>query len=191
VINVTQIEKKLSPQRGKAQLSPTKLLIARKRATLRFEVSGGPSCHFVKPALAATAAALLLCMQISDACAAGDDVCNRISLERSQIELDLQKSPNDGAEAMIDGLPRSASVQAVRDCSPAFISRAAFTAMLRRHPELHMDIMATLAVRLRQSDEDCLQFPDGARARGPRLASVRPPPRRGDRPRPSSDPGWP
>ena len=59
-----------------------------------------------------------------------------------------------GELAMIDGLPRSASVQAVRDCELTFVSRAAFTALLRQHPELHTEIMATLAARLRQSDED-------------------------------------
>jgi CRP/FNR family transcriptional regulator len=59
-----------------------------------------------------------------------------------------------GELAMIDGLPRSASVQAVRDCELNFVSRAAFTEMLRRHPELYIDIVATLAARLRQSDED-------------------------------------
>jgi CRP/FNR family transcriptional regulator len=61
-----------------------------------------------------------------------------------------------GELAMIDGLPRSATVQAVRDCSLSFISRAAFTALLRQHPELHTEIMATLAARLRQSDEDMI-----------------------------------
>src|SRR5260221_1707417 len=61
-----------------------------------------------------------------------------------------------GELAMIDGLPRSATVQAVRDCSLTFISRAAFTAMLRQHPELRTEIMATLAARLRQSDEDMI-----------------------------------
>ena len=61
-----------------------------------------------------------------------------------------------GELAMIDGLPKSASVQAVRDCELTFVSRAAFTAMLRHHWELHMDIMATLAARLRQSDEDMI-----------------------------------
>jgi CRP/FNR family transcriptional regulator, cyclic AMP receptor protein len=59
-----------------------------------------------------------------------------------------------GELAMIDGLPRSASVQAIRDCELTFISRAAFTEMLRRHPELYVDITTTLAARLRQSDED-------------------------------------
>jgi CRP/FNR family cyclic AMP-dependent transcriptional regulator len=59
-----------------------------------------------------------------------------------------------GELAMIDGLPRSASVQAVRDCELTFVSRAAFTEMLRRHPELYVDIVTTLAARLRQTDED-------------------------------------
>jgi CRP/FNR family transcriptional regulator len=61
-----------------------------------------------------------------------------------------------GELAMIDGLPRSATVRAVRDCSLTFISRADFTGMLRRHPELHTDIMTTLAQRLRQSDEEMI-----------------------------------
>lgn len=59
-----------------------------------------------------------------------------------------------GEIAMIDGLPRSATVQAVRECELSFVSRAAFTEMMSRHPELHSDIVTTLAARLRQSDED-------------------------------------
>lgn len=59
-----------------------------------------------------------------------------------------------GELAMIDGLPRSASVQAVRDCTLSFVSRAAFTEILRRHPEFYVDLVATLADRLRQSDEE-------------------------------------
>lgn len=59
-----------------------------------------------------------------------------------------------GELAMIDGLPRSASVQAVRDCTLSFVSRAAFTEILHRHPEFYVDLVATLADRLRQSDEE-------------------------------------
>ena len=59
-----------------------------------------------------------------------------------------------GELAMIDGLPRSASVRALRDCELTFVSRAAFTEMLQRHPELYRDIVTTLAARLRQTDED-------------------------------------
>ena len=59
-----------------------------------------------------------------------------------------------GELAMIDGLPRSASVKAIRDCVLTFVSRAGFTDVLRQHPELHADLVATLAARLRQSDEE-------------------------------------
>ena len=59
-----------------------------------------------------------------------------------------------GELAMIDGLPRSATVQALRDCVLSFISRAAFSELMSRHPELSSDLVTTLAARLRQSDED-------------------------------------
>ncbi len=59
-----------------------------------------------------------------------------------------------GEMAMIDGLPRSASVAAVRACELTFVSRAAFLDILRQHPELYADIVKTLATRLRHSDED-------------------------------------
>jgi CRP/FNR family transcriptional regulator, cyclic AMP receptor protein len=59
-----------------------------------------------------------------------------------------------GELVMIDGLPRSASVQAVRDCELTFVGRAAFSELLRRHPEFYSDVATTLAERLRQSDED-------------------------------------
>jgi CRP/FNR family transcriptional regulator len=61
-----------------------------------------------------------------------------------------------GELAMIDGLPRSGTVQAVRDCVLTFVSRAAFSDVMSRHPELYSDIVMTLAGRLRQSDEDML-----------------------------------
>jgi CRP/FNR family transcriptional regulator len=61
-----------------------------------------------------------------------------------------------GELAMIDGLPRSASVAAVRDCSLTFISRAAFAVMLRSHPDVCRDIVAVLAARLRQSDDEMI-----------------------------------
>ena len=46
------------------------------------------------------------------------------------------------------------TVQAMRDCVLTFVSRAAFTDMVRRRPELNSEIVTTLAARLRQSDED-------------------------------------
>ena len=59
-----------------------------------------------------------------------------------------------GELAMIDGLPRSATVHAVRPSELTFISRSAFSEMLRGSPQLYADIVKTLAGRLRQSDED-------------------------------------
>lgn len=59
-----------------------------------------------------------------------------------------------GELAMLDGLPRSASVRTLRDCELIFVSRAAFTDVLHHHPEFYEDIVSTLAARLRQSDED-------------------------------------
>jgi CRP/FNR family transcriptional regulator len=59
-----------------------------------------------------------------------------------------------GEIAMIDGRPRSATVRAVRDCVLTFVSRAAFTEVMSRHPELYREVAMTLAARLRQSDED-------------------------------------
>ena len=59
-----------------------------------------------------------------------------------------------GELAMLDGLPRSAAIQALRDSELTFVSRAAFSDMLNRHPELYVDIARTLAARLRQTDEE-------------------------------------
>ena len=81
---------------------------------------------------------------VSVASAAGDE----------RILAILGQNAIIGELAMVDGLPRSASVKALRDCELAFVSRAAFTDMLRRNPELYADIVTTLAARLRQSDED-------------------------------------
>lgn len=61
-----------------------------------------------------------------------------------------------GELAMIDGLPRSASVAAIRDCTLTFVGRTAFKAMLLSHPEIYMNIVALLSARLRHSDEEMI-----------------------------------
>lgn len=83
-------------------------------------------------------------------------VCATSATGEQRILAILGPGAMIGELAMIDGLPRSATVQAVRDCSLTFISRAAFMNVLRQHPELHMEITATLAARLRQSDDDMI-----------------------------------
>ena len=58
-----------------------------------------------------------------------------------------------GELAMIDGLPRSASVVAITDCSLHFISRKRFQIYTHSHPEVTDYLMRTLARRLREADD--------------------------------------
>jgi CRP-like cAMP-binding protein len=57
-----------------------------------------------------------------------------------------------GELATIDGLPRSASVAAVRDSELSFISRAAFEAFAEQYPEIYKHLVTLLASRLRDTD---------------------------------------
>jgi CRP/FNR family cyclic AMP-dependent transcriptional regulator len=59
-----------------------------------------------------------------------------------------------GELSMIDGLPRSASVIALRDCVLRFVSREAFVDCAKRHPETCQALLAILTARLRQVDAD-------------------------------------
>ena len=59
-----------------------------------------------------------------------------------------------GELAMIDGLPRSATVSAIVDSELTFVSRAAFGSFMRLHPELSGFLITTLVMRLRQTDEE-------------------------------------
>jgi len=59
-----------------------------------------------------------------------------------------------GELAMIDGLPRSASVQALRDSRLIFVSRSNFYECLRDSPELYALLVDTLVARLRHADEE-------------------------------------
>ena len=57
-----------------------------------------------------------------------------------------------GELAIIDGLPRSATVVAIRDCKLTYISREAFVGCLREYPEIYTDLVSTLVSRLREAD---------------------------------------
>ena len=57
-----------------------------------------------------------------------------------------------GELSTIDGLPRSASVSAVRDSELTFVSRAAFQAFAGEHPEVYRHLVTLLAARLRDTD---------------------------------------
>jgi CRP/FNR family transcriptional regulator len=58
-----------------------------------------------------------------------------------------------GDLAVIDGLPRSASVHAITDCELRRLSRAAFERLAQEHPEIHRYLVKLLAARLRQADD--------------------------------------
>jgi CRP/FNR family transcriptional regulator, cyclic AMP receptor protein len=57
-----------------------------------------------------------------------------------------------GELSIIDGLPRSASVVAVRDSALSFLSRAAFDDFANKHPEVYKSLVTLIAARLRETD---------------------------------------
>jgi CRP-like cAMP-binding protein len=57
-----------------------------------------------------------------------------------------------GELSTIDGLPRSASVSAVRDSELTFVSRAAFHTFAEQHPDVYRHLVTLLASRLRDTD---------------------------------------
>src|ERR1700760_2170418 len=57
-----------------------------------------------------------------------------------------------GELSTIDGLPRSASVAAVRDSELTFVSRAGFQAFAEGHPQVYKVLVTLLASRLRDTD---------------------------------------
>lgn len=58
-----------------------------------------------------------------------------------------------GDLAIIDGLPRSASATALRECKLRFVSRAAFSAFANNEPTIYKYLVKMLAARLRDTDQ--------------------------------------
>jgi len=57
-----------------------------------------------------------------------------------------------GELSILDGLPRSATVVAVRDAVVSFLSCAEFEAFADKHPEVYKSLIRVLAERLRETD---------------------------------------
>jgi CRP-like cAMP-binding protein len=57
-----------------------------------------------------------------------------------------------GDLAIIDGLPRSASVTALRNCKLRFLSRAAFEKFAASEPAIYKYLLSVMAARLRDTD---------------------------------------
>ncbi len=58
-----------------------------------------------------------------------------------------------GELAVLDGLPRSASVLALRDSELLFVSKAKFDQYAKEHPELYQHLLMLLASRLRETND--------------------------------------
>jgi len=58
-----------------------------------------------------------------------------------------------GDLAIIDGLPRSATVTALRDCKLRFLSRAAFEKFAAAEPAIYKYLLNVMAARLRDTDQ--------------------------------------
>jgi len=59
-----------------------------------------------------------------------------------------------GEMALLDQEPRSASVKAVADCVLLALSRNDFMGLLRRNPEISLELLRELTRRLRETDEE-------------------------------------
>ena len=59
-----------------------------------------------------------------------------------------------GELAMIDGLPRSATVQALRDSRLTFVARSIFLECLRDYPQIYSHLVTILVERLRRADDE-------------------------------------
>jgi CRP/FNR family transcriptional regulator, cyclic AMP receptor protein len=64
----------------------------------------------------------------------------------------LGKGAIVGELSLIDGLPRSASVVAVRPAQLSFLSRAAFEEFADKNPEVYRSLLTLTAARLRETD---------------------------------------
>jgi CRP-like cAMP-binding protein len=58
-----------------------------------------------------------------------------------------------GELAMIDGLPRSASVVVLQDCSYRFVSKESFQNFTATHPAFYSELARVLSMRLREADQ--------------------------------------
>jgi CRP-like cAMP-binding protein len=58
-----------------------------------------------------------------------------------------------GELAVLDGLPRSATVQALRDSELLFLSKVKFNQYANKHPELCQHLLVLLASRLRDAND--------------------------------------
>jgi CRP/FNR family transcriptional regulator, cyclic AMP receptor protein len=101
-------------------------------------------------------AVLFMAGDAGDGCYRVEDGLLKVTmLSRSggeRILAFLGKGAIVGELSIIDGLPRSATVVAVRDAQLSFLSRAAFDEFAKNHSEVYKYLVTLLATRLRETD---------------------------------------
>jgi CRP-like cAMP-binding protein len=141
-------------RRGEHVMPPIKT-----SSSLLSELPGHLSAHLFKsatPVKLNADAVLFLTGDAGDGCYRVDDGLLKVTMvSRSGTERILAfLGPGAivGELSIIDGLPRSASVVAVRAASLSFLSRAAFEDFAAKHPEVYKSLVTLLATRLRETD---------------------------------------
>jgi CRP/FNR family transcriptional regulator, cyclic AMP receptor protein len=77
------------------------------------------------------------------------EVSRKLSSGEKQIIGVLDKNEIFGEMGLIDGLPRSATVLALEDCTISIINKEAFNNLAQHKPQALMPILKVLAKRLR------------------------------------------
>ena len=129
-----------------------------------------------KPVKLAADQVLFLADDPGDSCYRVEDGLLKVTMvSRSGIERILSFISRGGIVgelAILDGLPRSASVVAVRDTVLSRLSRAEFDAFAEEHPELYKSLITLLTQRLRETNVAVAarELPVAARSRRPYVA---------------------
>ena len=118
---------------------------------LASELFVGATCRRLKPE-----ETLFQAGDVGDGCYRLDKGLLKVSLTSPQakerIIAVLAPGAIGGDLAVIDGLPRSASVIALTECELRFVRRIDFQEFARRHPEIYQYLAELLAARLRETD---------------------------------------
>src|SRR6516165_3227388 len=99
---------------------------------------------------------LFLVGDAGDGCYRVDDGLLKVTMVshtgKERILAFLGRGAIVGEMSIIDRLPRSANVVAVRPAVLSFISRTAFQGFAKIHPEVYQSLLALLVARLRETD---------------------------------------
>src|SRR5215472_1444405 len=102
-----------------------------------------------------TSQVLFLAGDAGDGCYRVDDGLLKVTLMSpsgsERILAFLGSGTIVGELSLLDGLPRSTSVVAVRPAALSFVSRAAFETFAEKHPELYKYLVKLLSARLRET----------------------------------------